>query len=105
MGGGPVLTSEQEHALKAGDQFSECKKGCPTMVAIPAGKFMMGSPESEKGDVVENEKGKDDELPQHEVKFAKPFAGCKFEVTLAEWDTCVRAGAHRIVAGAGATGR
>jgi formylglycine-generating enzyme required for sulfatase activity len=54
------------------------------MVAIPAGKFMMGSPESEK---------ESDESPQHEVTIAMPFAVGKFTVTFAEWDACTAAGA------------
>ena len=81
---GISLWPEREHALRVGDEFSECKKGCPTMVVIPAGKITMGSPESEGGD---------DERPQHEVTFAKPFAVAKFDVTFAEWDACVEAGA------------
>jgi formylglycine-generating enzyme required for sulfatase activity len=46
----------------------------------------MGSPESEKDRVF-------DEGPQHEVTITKPFAVGKTEVTFAEWDTCVTAGA------------
>ena len=42
------------------------------MVVVPAGKFMMGSPEGQ---------GSDDEHPQHEVTFDKPFAVSKLEVT------------------------
>jgi formylglycine-generating enzyme required for sulfatase activity len=82
---GKTLSAEQERALKPRDEFAECKKGCPTLVVVPAGSFTMGSPESEKG--------KDDERPQHEVTFAKPFAVGKFDVTFAEWDACVEAGA------------
>jgi len=79
-----VLTPEQEWALRDRDEFSECKKGCPTMVVIPAGKFMMGSPESDNFE---------SESPQHEVTIAEPIAVGKTEVTFAEWDTCVTAGA------------
>ena len=56
------------------------------MVVVPAGKFMMGSPESEEDRF-------DDEGPQHEVTIAKPFAVGRTEVTFAEWDACVAAGA------------
>lgn len=55
---------------------------CPEMVVVPAGKFLMGSPSSEAGRW-------DNEGPQHEVVFAKPFAVGRYEVTFREWDTCV----------------
>jgi formylglycine-generating enzyme required for sulfatase activity len=64
--------------------FRDCPS-CPEMVAVPAGEFMMGSPESEKG------RGKD-EGPQHKVTFQQPFAAGKFEVTFTQWDACVADG-------------
>ncbi len=45
------------------------------MVAIPGGKFMMGSPEGE---------GYDEERPQHEVT-VQPFFMGKYPVTQAQW--------------------
>jgi formylglycine-generating enzyme required for sulfatase activity len=48
------------------------------MVLIPAGKFMMGSPVSEKG-------RKDNET-QHEVTLTKPFYMGKYEVTQEQWE-------------------
>jgi formylglycine-generating enzyme required for sulfatase activity len=81
-----MAEQEREKAAKPGSDFRECATGCPTMVVVPAGKFMMGSPESEKG----RDKN---EGPQHEVTIAKPFAVGRTEVTFAEWDTCVAAGA------------
>ena len=55
------------------------------MVSVPAGEFMMGSPESEirRGS---------DEGPQHRVVIAQAFAIAKYEVTFAEWDACVAKG-------------
>jgi len=64
--------------------FRDCP-ACPQMVVIPAGSFIMGSPESDK-EVRRNER------PQHKVTIAKPFAVSKFEVTFAEWNACVDAG-------------
>ncbi len=64
--------------------FRDCAN-CPEMVTLPAGEFLMGSPESERG------RGKD-EGPQHKVTFAKPFAAGKYEVTFAEWDACAAEG-------------
>jgi len=68
------LTAAQEQALKAGDGFRECD-GCPEMVVIPAGAFLMGSPQSE-ADRDANEG------PQRRVTIAKPFALGKFELTI-----------------------
>ena len=73
---------EPEH--KPGDTFRDCPE-CPEMVVVPAGEFMMGSPESE-------EDHSSAEGPQRTVKIAKPFAVGKFEVTFAEWDACVAGG-------------
>jgi len=84
--GPSVLTSEQEKekAATPGSDFRECANGCPTMIVVPTGKFMMGSPEGV---------GDEEERPQHEVTIAQPFAAGKTDVTFAEWDTCVAAGA------------
>ena len=49
----------------------------PEMVTIPAGSFLMGSPESEDGRY-------SDEGPQHLVTIARPFAVGKFAVTFNE---------------------
>jgi formylglycine-generating enzyme required for sulfatase activity len=44
-----LLTVEQEKAkaAKPGSDFKECANGCPVMIVVPAGKFIMGSPETE----------------------------------------------------------
>ncbi|MCR9201352.1 MAG: SUMF1/EgtB/PvdO family nonheme iron enzyme [Planctomycetaceae bacterium] len=46
-------------------------------VKIPAGSFLMGSPESEEGRV-------DDEGPVHRVTISKPFYAGKYEVTIGQ---------------------
>ena len=69
---------------KPGDTFRDCP-GCPEMVVVPAGSFLMGSPESEEGRW-------DDEGPVHEVTIARPFAVGVYEVTFGEWDACVSGG-------------
>jgi formylglycine-generating enzyme required for sulfatase activity len=78
-----VLTSGEEAALKPKDEFTECVNDCPTMVVVPAGAFIMGSPDS---------LGQIGETPQHGVTIAQPFVIGKYEVTFAEWDACVAAG-------------
>ena len=58
---------------------------CPEMVVVPAGSFVMGSPEGEEGRW-------DPEGPLHRVTIRAPFAVGVYEVTFAEWDACVGAG-------------
>jgi formylglycine-generating enzyme required for sulfatase activity len=83
-----VLSAVQERGLNPGDAFTDCLTGCPEMIVVPAGSFTMGSPETER-------KTRDErhgEVPQHSVTIAKPFAVSEFELTFADWDTCVVAG-------------
>jgi formylglycine-generating enzyme required for sulfatase activity len=83
-----VLTAGQEKlkAANPGSDFKECEKGCPVMIVMPHGKFIMGSPENEQG-------REPSEGPQHEVTIAEPFAVSKFEATFEEWDACAAAAA------------
>jgi formylglycine-generating enzyme required for sulfatase activity len=69
---------------EVGEEFKDCDD-CPTMVVIPAGSFMMGSPLNEEGRF-------DAESPQHRVTIRYSFLVGKFEVTFDEWDACVSAG-------------
>jgi formylglycine-generating enzyme required for sulfatase activity len=48
------------------------------MVLVPAGKFKMGSPASEKG--------RNNDEKQHEVTLTKPFFMGKYEVTQEQWE-------------------
>jgi formylglycine-generating enzyme required for sulfatase activity len=77
-----ALTIEQERPQTArpGSDFKECANGCPMMIVIPSGKFIMGSPENEPGQNAS-------EGPLHEVTTTK------FEVTFEDWDACVAAAA------------
>jgi len=71
-----------------GTQFRECVD-CPTMVVIPAGSFLMGTPDGELGRTPI-------EGPRQRVTIAA-FALAVTPITFNEWDACVAAGAcaHR----------
>ncbi|MBL8051629.1 MAG: SUMF1/EgtB/PvdO family nonheme iron enzyme, partial [Anaerolineales bacterium] len=63
-----------------GETFRDCAE-CPEMIVIPAGEFDMGSNDTPR------------EKPIHRVTIARPIAIGRREVTFAEWDQCVAAGA------------
>ena len=65
---------------KAGTEVRDCPK-CPAMVVVPAGSFVMGYPPGDSGRLHQ-------EGPVRTVKFSKPFAVGKFEVTFDEWEAC-----------------
>jgi formylglycine-generating enzyme required for sulfatase activity len=79
--GAESLSSKREPAIVPNETFKECDD-CPEMVVMAAGKFVMGSPDSEQGH-------NPDESPRHSVVFAFPFAVGRFAVTFDEWDACV----------------
>jgi formylglycine-generating enzyme required for sulfatase activity len=80
-----VLSVQAERALKQGETFRECAKDCPEMIVVPAGSFMMGSPDTERG---RNSR----EEPLHRVTIANPLAISKYEVRFAAWDACAAYG-------------
>ena len=79
----PAAAGAQTPAV--GQVFKDCETGCPEMVVVPAGSFMMGSPSSEAG------RG-DNEGPVRRVAIPRPFAVGRYEVTYDEWDACIRDG-------------
>jgi len=74
-------------AYQPGQTFKDCKD-CPEMVIIPAGSFMMGSPENEKGRTSKSEDGAI-EGPQKRVSIRQYAAG-KFDITKEQWALFVR---------------
>jgi formylglycine-generating enzyme required for sulfatase activity len=70
-----------ESSLAAGSTFKECRN-CPGMIVLPAGRFLMGSPEDEP-------LRRDNEM-QVEIEFAAPFAIARTPVTWDQWEACVR---------------
>ncbi len=103
---GHPLNVDAERLLKPSASFWECAKTnekysvyCPEMVVMPAGTFLMGSPEDEKG-------RSDDEGPQHRVTIPRNFAVSRFVVTFDQWDACVHHGGCTLPgAGASSWGR
>jgi formylglycine-generating enzyme required for sulfatase activity len=75
------------HAQERKDrEFQECRD-CPVMVAIPAGRFTMGSPAREAGRF-------GNEGPQHVVAI-RAFALGKYDVTSEEFLTFLRATSYQ----------
>jgi formylglycine-generating enzyme required for sulfatase activity len=81
IGGGFPMPGLAQAEKPLDREFRECA-ACPLMVAIPAGKFLMGSPASERGRF-------DAEGPQHWVS-VRAFALGKYPVTNAEFLTFLR---------------
>ena len=80
-----AATEAKRAARQPGTVFRDDCIGCPEMVVVPAGSYMMGSPSTEEG--------RDDlESPQHLVTIGSPFAVGVYEVTFAEWEACMRSG-------------
>ena len=67
--------------LAPGARLRDCGD-CPSMVVIPAGQFLMGSPATESGRF-------EDEGPQHAVTIARPFAVTRFPITRREYEQFV----------------
>lgn len=68
---------------KPGTVFRDCA-GCPEMVAVPPGTFVMGAAPGETGADPAGEG------PQHRVTIAYPLAVGRYEVTRGEWARFVK---------------
>jgi len=64
----------------------DCEQ-CPEMVVLQPGSFIMGDDHGDRS-----------EKPAHRVRISRSFAIGKYEVTVAQWKACVKAGACRAVA-------
>lgn len=70
--------------FRPGDVLRDCD-ACPQLVIVPPGRFEMGSSD-----------GNAEEKPLHTVDIPAAFAMGMFEVTVEEWDACLREGACRL---------
>ncbi|MDJ0945906.1 MAG: SUMF1/EgtB/PvdO family nonheme iron enzyme [Kiloniellales bacterium] len=75
-----VQVAAVQTTVVPGEAFTDCD-GCPRMITLPPGSFIMGSNE---GDIAER--------PERHVTLAKVFAIGKYEVSVAEWMLCVNDG-------------
>ena len=85
--GTPTVASlvSTEHDLR--DKLQDGSLG-PSLAVVPAGSFIMGSPESEVGRYT-------DESPQHGVTFARAFAAGKTEVSVGEFRRFIETSGYR----------
>ena len=67
-----------------GREFRDCD-GCPKMVVVPPGSFIMGSDD-----------GETDEQPAHQVTISEPIAVGKYEITVAEFELFVQETDHEM---------
>lgn len=74
-----------DFSAKEGASRRDCRESCPEMVLVPAGAFLMGTPENDPG-------RQKDETPQHSVTIRSPFFVSKFEIKVSEWNSCFDAG-------------
>ncbi|MBD8496114.1 formylglycine-generating enzyme family protein [Pseudomonas syringae] len=91
------LSSPAAEEQPPGTVFKDCKD-CPEMVVLPAGRYVMGTPDEELG-------RQPDEGPQHTVTFARPFAISRFQVTAGELDAYIKASGVVIKSGDERPGR
>jgi serine/threonine-protein kinase len=78
-----ALRTLRRWPVESGETFRDCLL-CPEMIAIPAGRFLMGSPETER-------MRSSTEGPQHEVSIER-FALATTEITYGHWLPCVNEG-------------
>jgi formylglycine-generating enzyme required for sulfatase activity len=76
----PSVGAASSSSTMSGETLRDCAE-CPEMVVVPAGEFDIGS-----NDIVM-------EKPIHRVIIERPITIGRREITFAEWDQCVAAGA------------
>jgi formylglycine-generating enzyme required for sulfatase activity len=79
----PLPVKPQPVQQSNAEELQDCTS-CPVLLTLPAGNFTMGSSQGDRS-----------EKPAHKVSITKPFAIGKYEVTVAQWSACFKAGACR----------
>ncbi len=76
----PANPPTRGYPVAVGQSFRDqgCPGGCPELTVIPAGSYMMGSPDGEAGREL-------DEGPRRRVTLREPLALGRFHVTVAEY--------------------
>jgi formylglycine-generating enzyme required for sulfatase activity len=81
---GAVTTAEErKDRPEPGTPFKDCED-CPEMIALPTGRFTMGSPDTESG-------RRDIEGPQRTVEVRSSFAVGRYAVTRDQYESFVKA--------------
>src|SRR5215468_3765081 len=78
-----MVTLAQAQTPAPVTSFRDCAKGCPEMVVVKQGKFTMGAPAGEEGNLPAPYSGHS--VPQHLVEIQHKFAIGKFDVTRDEY--------------------
>ena len=89
---GDQASAEAPPPITSDGSFNDCESLCPAMIRIKSGDFRMGSAEAGAK-----------EAPVHEVA-VKAFALGRNEITVAEWQACVDAGACKDAGASGTAG-
>jgi sulfatase modifying factor 1 len=76
----PGVLASSKQAYEPGQAFRDCPNGCPEMVVVPAGTYLMGSPAADLRQALNGI-----EQPRHRVTIRHAFAVGRFEVTREEY--------------------
>jgi formylglycine-generating enzyme required for sulfatase activity len=75
----------QAKAAAAGTSFHDCSDGCPEMVVLPQGSFIMGAAPGEEARLNLPNQFRGRSTPQHSVTIQRKLAIAKFDVTRDEY--------------------
>lgn len=82
-----ACASQQESdTYEIGTAFKSCAN-CPEMIVLPAGEYLMGSPDTEDG-------RRDHEGPQRMIRLSNKFAVSRFEITRSQFEAFIAETSH-----------